>query len=74
MGGRVLWHVTVSVDGRLIVLHLVPVLLGDGVRFYDAPGVGQISLEQTLVSDQDQITDLRFRVPRSAGSAPLILS
>jgi dihydrofolate reductase len=45
-----------------IVLHLVPVLLGEGVRFYDAPGVGQISMEQTFVSDQGQITDLRFRV------------
>jgi hypothetical protein len=44
------------------VVHLVPVLLGDGVRFYDAPGVGQIPLERTAVAEPGQITDLRFRV------------
>jgi dihydrofolate reductase len=45
-----------------IVIHLVPVLLGEGVRFYDAPGLGQIPLERTLVSESGQITDLSFRI------------
>ena len=47
-----------------IVIHLVPVLLGEGVRFYDAPGTGQVSLERIAVSAAEQITDLRFRVVR----------
>jgi dihydrofolate reductase len=47
-----------------IVVHLVPVLLGEGVRFYDAPGVGKIELERTEVFAAAQITDLRFRVVR----------
>jgi dihydrofolate reductase len=45
-----------------IVIHLLPVLLGDGVRFYDAPGLGQIPMERTLRSEAGQITDLRFRI------------
>jgi hypothetical protein len=42
----------------------VPVLLGEGVRFYDAPGVGAIRLERIAVAEPGQITDLRFRVVR----------
>jgi dihydrofolate reductase len=45
-----------------IVVHLAPVLLGEGVRFYDAPGVGEIRLERTDLFEPGQITDLRFRV------------
>ncbi|MGB0096227.1 MAG: hypothetical protein WBP81_27275 [Solirubrobacteraceae bacterium] len=45
-----------------IIVHLVPTLLGDGVRFYDAPGVGPIALELTIASEAGQVTDLHFRV------------
>jgi dihydrofolate reductase len=45
-----------------IIVHVVPVLLGEGVRFYDVPGGGQITLERTGLWDAGQITDLRFRV------------
>jgi dihydrofolate reductase len=45
-----------------IVIHLVPVLLGDGVRLIDAPGLGTVSLERTLVATSGQITDMRFAV------------
>jgi dihydrofolate reductase len=45
-----------------IIVHLVPVLLGEGVRFYDAPGVGQIDMERTDLWEPGQITDLRFRI------------
>jgi hypothetical protein len=46
------------------VIHLVPVLLGDGVRLIDAPDLGTIALERTLVATSGQITDLRFAVGR----------
>jgi dihydrofolate reductase len=45
-----------------IVIHLVPVLLGEGVRFYDSPGLRQIPMEKTLLLEAGQITDLRFRI------------
>jgi dihydrofolate reductase len=45
-----------------IVVHLAPVLLGDGVRFFGNPGQGRIDLERTSVTPSGQLTDLRFRV------------
>jgi dihydrofolate reductase len=45
-----------------IVVHLAPVLLGDGVRFHGGPGVGRVALERTAVAESGQLTDLRFRV------------
>jgi dihydrofolate reductase len=45
-----------------IVVHLAPVLLGDGVRFYGGPGVARVGLEPTTVAASGQTTDLRFRV------------
>ena len=47
-----------------IVIHLVPVLLGDGVRLVDEPDLGTVSLERKLVTTSGQITDLRFAVRR----------
>jgi dihydrofolate reductase len=47
-----------------IVIHLVPVLLGDGVRLIDAPDLGTVALDRTLVATSGQITDLRFAVRR----------
>ena len=41
-------------------MHLVPVLLGEGIGFYN--GIGPINLERTRLWDAGQITDLRFRV------------
>jgi dihydrofolate reductase len=46
-----------------MVVHLVPVLLGDGVRLIgDAASLGPIPLERTLTATAGQITDLRFAV------------
>jgi len=45
-----------------IVVHLAPVLLGDGVRLFGSPGQGRIDLERTSVAQSGQLTDLRFRV------------
>jgi dihydrofolate reductase len=47
-----------------IVIHLVPVLLGDGVRLIDAPDLGTVALDRTRVATSGQITDLRFAVGR----------
>ena len=47
-----------------IVIHLAPVLLGDGVRLYDAPGGGMTKLELTTLEPCGQVADLRYRVPR----------
>ena len=41
-----------------IVVHVAPVLLGDGVRFHHAPGAEPIRLE-------GDVADLRYRVRRS---------
>ena len=48
-----------------IVIHLVPVLLGDGVRLFGTPDLGPIALERTLVAASGQVTDLRFAIRRS---------
>jgi dihydrofolate reductase len=45
-----------------IVIHLAPVLLGEGVRLYDSIGADPIVLTRTAVAAAGQITDLRFRV------------
>jgi dihydrofolate reductase len=45
-----------------IVVHLAPVLLGDGVRLFDAPGGRRIRLEPMQVARTGQLADLRFRV------------
>ena len=47
-----------------IVVHLVPVLLGDGVRVFGATNIGPFALERTLVATSGQVTDLRFTVRR----------
>jgi dihydrofolate reductase len=47
-----------------IIIHLAPVLLGDGVRLLDVPGGQRVRLEPTHVARTGQLTDLRFRVSR----------
>src|SRR5262245_32986173 len=49
-----------------IVIHLAPVLLGEGVRLYDTHCVAPVQLKGTFVATSGQITDLRFAV-RHAG-------
>lgn len=45
-----------------IVIHLAPILLGDGVRLYGGAGTQAVNLERTHVEESGQLTDLRFRV------------
>ena len=49
-----------------IQLHLVPVLLGDGVRLFDHLGGGPIELESTRVIETPGVTHLTFRVVKEA--------
>jgi dihydrofolate reductase len=45
-------------------LHLVPVLLGEGIRLFANMGAGQIELAQISVSETAGVTHVRFRVVR----------
>ncbi len=45
-------------------IHLVPILLGDGVRLFDHPSDQQLELETTRVIESPAVTHLKFRVPR----------
>lgn len=45
-----------------VIVHVAPVLLGDGVRFQGPPG--RRDLEPVAVSHQGTVTTLRFRLPR----------
>lgn len=45
-----------------IVIHLAPVLLGDGIRLFAASDSQPVALRRTALADSGQITDLRFSV------------
>ena len=47
-----------------LVIHVAPLLLGDGVRLYDAPGARRVPLERTAVVESGDVTALRFEVVR----------
>jgi dihydrofolate reductase len=45
-----------------IVVHVAPVLLGDGVRLYGTPEAEPVRLERTAASEAGQIVSLRYAV------------
>jgi dihydrofolate reductase len=45
-----------------IVIHLAPVLLGDGIRLY-GPGMETVALERTELVEAGRLTSMRFTVP-----------
>jgi dihydrofolate reductase len=45
-------------------LHVVPVLLGGGVRLFDGRGDGHVRLEQDRAIGSDRVAHLRYRVVR----------
>ena len=45
-----------------IVVHLAPVLLGEGVRLWESKGADPIVIARTDLASTGQLTDLRFRV------------
>lgn len=47
-----------------IVIHLVPILLGEGIRLFEHVGSESIELERTEVIATSGITSLRFRITR----------
>jgi dihydrofolate reductase len=44
-----------------IIIHLVPILLGDGFRLFDNPGGEPLHLQRVACAESGQVTDLRFR-------------
>lgn len=58
-----------------IQIHLVPVLLGDGVRLFDRHGTERVEPERTEVIEAPGVTHLRFRVARqAAGEGRLVIT
>jgi dihydrofolate reductase len=47
-----------------VQIHLVPLLLGDGVRLFDHHEGDPVALEATRVIASPSVTHLRFRLPR----------
>ena len=47
-----------------IVIHLVPIVLGEGIRLFDHLGSESIELERTEVVTTSQVTSLRFRITK----------
>jgi dihydrofolate reductase len=45
-----------------IQVYLLPVLLGDGIRFFSSPGLARIDLEPLDSTRSEGVTILRFRV------------
>ena len=45
-----------------IVVHIAPLLLGDGIRLYGGPGQRRVDLERTALEDGGEVTGMRFRV------------
>jgi len=45
-------------------IHVVPLLLGDGVSLFDSLGGDPVKLDATRVIESPAVTHLRFRVPR----------
>ncbi|HZC06712.1 MAG TPA: dihydrofolate reductase family protein [Ktedonobacterales bacterium] len=65
LGGNV---VSQCLDADLVdevLLHLAPILLGEGVQMFSRSGQRQITLETVNATQVGQLTDLHFRVSRS---------
>jgi riboflavin biosynthesis pyrimidine reductase len=45
-----------------VLVHIAPVMLGDGVRLFDHPGGTNVKLERISVTESPQVTNLWFRV------------
>ncbi len=45
-----------------IMVYVLPVLLGDGIRLYSSPGLARIDLEPVSSTRSEAVTILRFRV------------
>jgi hypothetical protein len=70
-------HLLLLALGRLdeIIVHIVPLILGGGVRLFGEAQTPQVRLERTYIGTSGTLTDIRFRVAArrqaSSGSMPL---
>jgi dihydrofolate reductase len=46
-----------------IIVHVAPVLVGDGIRFFDHPGAEPVRLESISSTEEGETTVLRYAVP-----------
>lgn len=44
-----------------VLIHVAPVLIGDGIRVFSQKGMEPVRLEKTAVSEAGQITNMRLR-------------
>jgi dihydrofolate reductase len=51
-----------------ILVYVLPVLLGDGIRFYSSPGLERIDLEPLSSTRSGAVTILRFRVRKQSSA------
>ncbi|MCT7374759.1 dihydrofolate reductase family protein [Chelativorans salis] len=49
-----------------VLIHVAPILLGDGVRLFSRTGLEPVRLERTEVSEAGQITNMRFRLAKGS--------
>src|SRR5580700_3689565 len=49
-----------------VLVYVLPVLLGDGIRFYSSPGLARIDLEPFGSTRSGAVTILRFRVRKQS--------
>ncbi len=47
-------------------MYVLPVLLGDGIRFYSSPGLATIDLEPLDSTRYGAVTVLRFRLRKES--------
>jgi hypothetical protein len=45
-----------------VLVHIAPVMLGDGVRLFDHPGGTNVKLQRISLTESPQVTNLWFRV------------
>ncbi|MER8484549.1 hypothetical protein [Mesorhizobium sp. M1322] len=44
-----------------VLIHVAPVLIGDGIRLFSQKDMEPVRLEKTEVSEAGPLTDMRFR-------------
>jgi dihydrofolate reductase len=47
-----------------ILIHLVPIVLGDGIRLFASPAASPIAFKPVSVGRSGDLTDLRFKIVR----------
>ena len=54
-----------------VLVHVAPVLLGDGVRFHAHPGGTNVKLERISLTESPQVTNIWLRVVSREPAHPL---